>query len=70
MLLTAADVRSVLKDACNGHPSRWARENGLSHTVVSLTLSGKREPSPGVLDALGLAKVTSYERKRRQGKSE
>lgn len=52
-------IRERLKEACKeaGSQSEWARKNGVSVQLVSLTLSGERESGPSLLRAMGLKKV-------------
>ena len=46
-----------------GSQKQWADDHGISYAYVSDVLQGKREPGDKVLDALGLVKVVTYQRR-------
>lgn len=48
----------------DGSAAEWARRNGFSRAYVSAVLRGITDPSPRLLQALGLVRVVSYERKK------
>jgi hypothetical protein len=53
-------VLQKLRAACKkaGSQSAWAREHGIQQQYVSLVLTGRRQPGPQILGALGLTRVT------------
>jgi len=57
-------LRCVLAEACEqaGSQYQWATRSKLSPAYVSDVLRGKRDPGEGLLKALGLRKVVSYEK--------
>lgn len=57
-------VIAMLRDAIEaaGSERKFAQMHGLSNTTVNYVVRGKIEPYDGVLKALGLRRVTSYER--------
>jgi hypothetical protein len=57
------DVREMLRRAIKqaGSQLAFAVEHDIDRTCLSSILSGNRPPSPQVIRALGLRKVTSYE---------
>ena len=77
MMLTArkfADMRidmnrtqllSALESAISaaGTAKRWAADNGLSEAYVSDVRSGRRNPGPKILNALGILERDVYQRK-------
>ena len=66
MTLHNSDVRRLLivavKDA--GGTVKWAKSKGMSHTPVSLMISGERPVSEPVANALGFLCETRYRRIR------
>lgn len=54
--LTADDVREMLRRACEsaGGRSKWATNHSLSAAFVSDVLNGKRYPSAGISQHLGV----------------
>lgn len=63
-LLTANDVRKLLRARCEAMPSTraWAAKHGLSQPYISQLLSGSRDPGDKVLAALGLRRIVRYQR--------
>jgi len=45
-----------------GSESAWAEIHGLSQAYVNYVMRGVAKPGPRILKALGLKKVTSYEK--------
>lgn len=60
----AALAQSV---AAGGNQLSWCKQNGISPAYLSDVLSGRRDPGPKILDALGLEPVTLYQPKLQQG---
>lgn len=56
-----AEVRRAVERA--GSQKAWAKVAGVTVQHVNDVLSGHRGPGPKVLDALGLEKVVTYQRK-------
>lgn len=56
--LSATDVRARLRDECcrRGGQRAWARVHDVADTYVSGVISGRLEPGPKILRALGLAR--------------
>lgn len=50
-----------------GTGKQFAEKHGLQPSVVSEVMQGHRPPPPSILDAIGLVRVTSYERKPADG---
>jgi hypothetical protein len=48
--------------AAAGSENAWAAENAISQTYVNYVMRGVIKPGPKLLKALGLKKVTSYEK--------
>lgn len=61
--MTQDEVRSMLKSSCVPNQGAWAKAKGLVPSYVSDVLNGRRDPSPAILDALGLEKVVTYRKK-------
>ena len=63
-LLSVEDVRALLAESVRtaGNQSAWARKFNYSRSIVSNVLLSKREPTPKMLKALKLKRVTRYER--------
>lgn len=61
--MTADDVRAILRQHCAraGTHQAWADAHGLAQGYVSDVLRGRKLPGPGILTALRLRKVVSYE---------
>jgi DNA-binding transcriptional regulator YdaS (Cro superfamily) len=64
--MTAADVRTMLKDACRkaGTSAAWAAKHGLSQAYVSDAINGRRDPGPAICKALGIEAGVSYRKVR------
>lgn len=62
--LNSADLRKALLRACDtaGGQSAWGRKHGISQSSVNQTLSGVREPSENIINALGYSRVIRYVR--------
>jgi DNA-binding transcriptional regulator YdaS (Cro superfamily) len=65
MSLTRDQALKMLKKAIReaGGQKEFARQHGISQTIISTTMTGKRGMSPTVLDAIGLEPAESYQRK-------
>lgn len=63
-MLSAEDVRNQLAEACYraGSQLAWAKANGISQAYVNDTIKGRREPGMSILRALGLDRITMYDR--------
>lgn len=61
-LLTAAQVRERLREACKeaGSQSAWARKVGISKQFLSTVLLGHVDPTELMAEALGLTRVARY----------
>ena len=62
-------VRQILAEACAtaGSMSAWARANGIPVSTVSETVSGKREPSEAIANALGLVRLVVFRKIAKAG---
>lgn len=62
--MTVDQVREILFRACEkaGSQRQWAMRYGLSNAYVNDVLSSRRDPGEGILVALGLRKIVTYER--------
>jgi DNA-binding phage protein len=62
--LVLEDVLNILRAevATAGGQSQWARQNGVSRTILNRILSGHRNLQPKVLRALGLKETIVYTR--------
>ena len=60
--MTADDVRSMLKRACEtaGSAAAWASDHNLSPAYVSDAINGRRDPGPSICEALGIQAETVY----------
>ena len=56
-----AELRNAV--AWAGSQKQWADDHGISYAYVNDVLLGRREPGEKMLDALGLVKVVTYQRK-------
>ena len=61
--MTSEEVRALLKAKAVPTQAAFAKENNISPQYVNDVIKGRREPGPGVLDALGLEQVITYRRK-------
>lgn len=63
MTLDINDVRKILRDKCDelGSQAAFSYIYGVSPGYISDTLTGRREPGPALLAALGIRRVTSYQ---------
>ena len=61
-LRDAAFVREVLRAACEreGSQRAWAIKHGISPQFLSEVLNGRKEPSPAVLEPLGMRREVYY----------
>lgn len=66
-LLTEDDVRAFLGAACRraGTAVAFAQSLGFSAAYLSDVLRGRRAPGPGLLEAIGMERVTAYRRRGR-----
>lgn len=55
------EVRALLKAEAKPTQLAWAAAKGLAPSYVSDVLNGRRDPSPAILQALGLQRIISYE---------
>jgi hypothetical protein len=64
--MDADDVRKLLREEAEklGGVTKWARAKDVPGSVVSDILNNRREPTPQVLDALDMVKVTDYQWKK------
>ena len=64
-LLTADQVRALLREACSaaGGQAAWARDKGFTQAVVNKTVCGLLSPSKRLCKTLGLEIVVLYRRK-------
>lgn len=61
--LTADDVRALMRKKIAGRSYREAaKEFGVEHTYLYRMVTGERQPCDAILDALGLKRVTVYEK--------
>jgi hypothetical protein len=60
--ITVKTLRGMLSQRCEmaGGQSAWAKRHGIPPSVVSETIHGKRDPSPAVLNAMGLMRVDRF----------
>lgn len=65
--MTADDVRKMLRKACDaaGSQKAWAEQAGVTPQYVQDVLSARREPAERICAALGVERVTTYRRVRR-----
>ena len=61
-LLTANEIRTKLKEACDkaGGTAAWAAQAQVTYEYVRLVLAGAREPGPSICNYLGYECVTFY----------
>jgi hypothetical protein len=66
--MTIDEVLNLLASECGKSDSRtgWARANGLSPSYVGDVLARRRDPGKGILQALGLRRVVTYEKMERR----
>lgn len=66
-LITAAEIRAALqeliKQAGGQQPlgDRWH----INDTTISMAVTGRRNPSPCIIEAMGYEKVVLYRRKKK-----
>jgi DNA-binding transcriptional regulator YdaS (Cro superfamily) len=67
--MTLHQVLALLRRECDkaGGQAAWAKAAGVSPAYVSDVLQGRREPGEGILRPLGVEKVVTYRRARRNG---
>lgn len=55
-LMTADDVRALLRDECDaaGSPAKWAKQHGYTRALLSYVLSGQRKITDRFAKELGL----------------
>jgi hypothetical protein len=60
--MSGRDLRAELARQVEmaGGQQAWARLRGVAVSQVCETLSGKREPSEGIINAMGYLRVTRY----------
>ncbi len=58
-MMTAANVRDLLRNACfkEGSLRAWARKHKLSAAYVSDVLLDRRDPGPSICKAFGIEQV-------------
>jgi hypothetical protein len=63
--MTKEQVVALLESECvkAGSQAAWARKYQVSPAYLSDVLAGRREPGGKLLDALGLERLVSYERR-------
>ena len=56
---------TLLRDECTkaGTQAAWAKSFGLSAPYVSDVLNGRRDPGKGILDALSVREIITYEKR-------
>ena len=59
-----AELRRACAEA--GGQKHWADHKGVSEQYLSDVLNARKEPGPLILEALGLRRVVSYERRNAQ----
>jgi len=61
-LRDAEFVRAILRSACEreGSQRAWAKKHRVSPQFLSEVLSGRKEPSPAVLEPLGMQREVYY----------
>ncbi len=63
-LLTQEQAAAIIRRAIGKTgQTEFAKEHGISQTIVSTSLTGYRPLSPALLDVVGLEKVPAYRRK-------
>lgn len=64
-ILDEKTIRLYLRDEIDrvGTQKAFADKHKLSPAYISDTLSGRRDPSEAILDALGLERVVTYRKK-------
>lgn len=62
--MTADEVRTLLRTEIEkaGTAKAWAATHGVSVTLVSDTVNGRREPAQAIMRGLGLERETIYYR--------
>jgi len=70
-LLNEQQMRAMLQARCDllGSQREFARQNGISASVVSQVLNAGRGISPEILAALGFTKVTRFAKVRTKDQS-
>lgn len=60
-------IRAHLRDEIEkvGTQKDFAGKHGLSPAYISDTLTGRRDPSPAILDALGFERIVIYRKKEK-----
>ena len=63
-MLKAQDVRDLLRReiAKVGSQTEWAKQKRANRTLVNGVLTGRRKLQPKLLKALGLKRITFYQR--------
>jgi len=63
--MTPDSVRAVIRRACltAGSQKAWAKLHHVNEAFLSQVLRGEREPSPAILDPLGMERVVIYRKK-------
>lgn len=61
-ILPVADLRRILSQQCEmaGGRLAWSRRHGIQPSVVTETISGKRDPSERVINAMGYVRVERF----------
>ncbi len=57
---TADDVRDALREACQPTQKAWALSHGFSCQFVSDVLSGERDVSANIAEALGYRRLVVF----------
>lgn len=62
--MTTDEVRTLLRRECEkaGSQKAWAIAHKVDGTYVGDTIRGRCDPGPAICKALGLRRVTTYER--------
>lgn len=63
--MTPDSMRALIRRACReaGSQKAWAKQHNINEAFLSQVLRGEREPSPAILDPLGMERVVVYRKK-------
>ena len=66
-IMTAEDVRKMLREACDaaGGMSAWGARNSIGVSNIADVLSGRRKPGRVICAALGIVRREDYDEIRR-----
>jgi len=61
-MITQEELRELLREqVAETGASRFARQHGISETLVSLVTHGHQKPGPRIAEALGYRKIIRFE---------